>query len=105
MNINLLLCARFGRRPNLVGHYVVGGLLCMATAAVPLGKVGRYTISTISTLRCIYNIYTASTISTQYQYPHEWPIVGLAMAGKYITAVCWGIVYTYTNELFPTVVR
>ena len=27
------------------------------------------------------------------------------MAGKYITAVCWGIVYTYTNELFPTVVR
>ena len=44
------------------------------------------------------------TIST-HQYPHEWPIVGLAMAGKYITAVCWGIVYTYTNELFPTVVR
>ena len=27
------------------------------------------------------------------------------MAGKYISQVCWGIVYTYTNELFPTVVR
>ena len=48
----------------------------MATAAVPLGK-----------------------------FPYEWPIVVLAMTGKYVSQVCWGIVYTYTNELFPTVVR
>ena len=71
-----LFCFRFGRRPNLAGHYIVGGLLCMATAAVPLGR-----------------------------FAYEWPIVVLAMTGKYVSQVCWGIVYTYTNELFPTVIR
>jgi len=72
----LLWLNRFGRRLNLVIHYVVGGLLCMATAAVPLGV-----------------------------YAYEWPIIVLAMTGKYICQVCWGIVYLYTTELFPTVVR
>ena len=73
----------------------------MATAAVPLGV-----------------------------YTFEWPVVVLAMLGKYIAQVrgiprvslssvssksaspfasspqvCWGIVYLYTNELFPTVIR
>ena len=48
----------------------------MATAAVPLGY-----------------------------YSYEWPIVLLAMCGKYISQVCWGIVYLYTSELFPTVIR
>ena len=41
-----------------MGHYLVGGLLCMATAAVPLGK-----------------------------FPYEWPIVVLAMTGKYVSQV------------------
>ena len=27
------------------------------------------------------------------------------MCGKYIAQVCWGIVYLYTSELFPTVIR
>lgn len=67
---------RFGRRPNLSLHYIIGGLLCMATAAVPLGV-----------------------------YSYEWPIVVLAMLGKYVAQVCWGIVYLYTSELFPTVIR
>jgi len=71
-----ILLNRFGRRLNLCIHYIVGGLLCMATAAVPLGV-----------------------------YAYEWPIVVLAMTGKYISQVCWGIVYLYTTELFPTVVR
>jgi len=71
-----LLLNRFGRRLNLSLHYIVGGMLCMATAAVPLGV-----------------------------YSYEWPIVVLAMTGKYISQVCWGIVYLYTTELFPTVVR
>ena len=92
-----------------MGHYVVGGLLCMATAAVPLGQVHRYIYNiytkTAITTRYLHNIHIKSILYLQCQYPHEWPIVGLAMAGKYITAVCWGIVYTYTNELFPTVVR
>ena len=70
------MCCRYGRRPNIAGHYIVGGLLCMATAAVPLGR-----------------------------FLHEWPIVVLAMCGKYVSQVCWGIVYLYTNELFPTVIR
>ena len=48
----------------------------MATAAVPLGR-----------------------------FAYEWPIVVLAMTDKYVSQVCWGIVYTYTNELFPTVIR
>ena len=48
----------------------------MATAVVPLGR-----------------------------FAYEWPIVVLAMTGKYVSQVCWGIVYTYTNELFPTVIR
>lgn len=75
-NHHYQFCFRFGRRPNLAGHYIVGGLLCMATAAVPLGR-----------------------------FTYEWPIVVLAMTGKYVSQVCWGIVYTYTNELFPTVIR
>ena len=49
---------RYGRRWNLVGHYLVGGLLCMATAAVPLGR-----------------------------FSYEWPIVVLAMTGKYVSQV------------------
>jgi len=74
--IPFVLLNRFGRRPNIALHYIIGGLLCMATAAVPLGK-----------------------------FVYEWPIVVLAMCGKYISQVCWGIVYLYTNELFPTVIR
>jgi len=74
--IPFVLLNRFGRRPMIVIHYVLGGLLCMATAAVPLG-----------------------------QFVYEWPIVVLAMCGKYIAQVCWGIVYLYTSELFPTVIR
>lgn len=74
--IPFVLLNRFGRRPNIAFHYIVGGLLCMATAAVPLG-----------------------------QFDYEWPIVVLAMCGKYISQVCWGIVYLYTSELFPTVIR
>ena len=53
------LFTRYGRRWNLVGHYLVGGLLCMATAAVPLGK-----------------------------FSYEWPVVVLAMTGKYVSQVC-----------------
>jgi len=74
--IPFVLLNRFGRRPNLALHYIIGGLLCMSTAAVPLGV-----------------------------YSYEWPIVLLAMCGKYISQVCWGIVYLYTSELFPTVIR
>jgi len=74
--IPFVLLNRFGRRPNIAFHYIIGGLLCMATAAVPLGY-----------------------------YSYEWPIVVLAMCGKYISQVCWGIVYLYTSELFPTVIR
>jgi len=74
--IPFVLLNRFGRRPNLSLHYIIGGLLCMATAAVPLGV-----------------------------YSYEWPIVVLAMLGKYVAQVCWGIVYLYTSELFPTVIR
>ena len=32
-------------------------------------------------------------------------LVVLAMLGKYVAQVCWGIVYLYTSELFPTVIR
>ncbi|XP_023336870.1 solute carrier family 22 member 8 [Eurytemora carolleeae] len=71
-----ILLNRFGRRWTLVFHYILGGILCMSTAAVPLGV-----------------------------YTYEWPIVVLAMCGKYVSQVCWGIVYLYTTELFPTVVR
>jgi len=74
--IPFMLLNRFGRRPNISLHYIIGGLLCMATAAVPIG-----------------------------QFVYEWPIVVLAMCGKYISQVCWGIVYLYTSELFPTVIR
>ena len=74
--LTITFYSRFGRRPNLAGHYILGGLLCMATAAVPIGM-----------------------------FTYEWPIVVLAMTGKYVSQVCWGIVYTYTNELFPTVIR
>ena len=35
--IPFVLLNKYGRRPNLAGHYILGGLLCMATAAVPLG--------------------------------------------------------------------
>ena len=74
--IPFVLLNKYGRRPNLSLHYIIGGLLCMATAAVPLGV-----------------------------YSYEWPIVVLAMLGKYVAQVCWGIVYLYTSELFPTVIR
>ena len=32
------LIFRFGRRWTLVFHYILGGILCMSTAAVPLGN-------------------------------------------------------------------
>ena len=68
-NHHYQFCIRFGRRPNLAGHYIVGGLLCMATAVVPLGR-----------------------------FAYEWPIVVLAMTGKYVSQVCWGIVYTVARH-------
>merc|ERR1712227_932635 len=57
--IPFVLLNKYGRRPNLSLHYIIGGLLCMATAAVPLGV-----------------------------YSYEWPIVVLAMLGKYVAQVC-----------------
>ena len=56
--IPFVLLNKFGRRFNLSLHYILGGLLCMATAAVPLGV-----------------------------YTFEWPVVVLAMLGKYIAQV------------------
>merc|ERR1719216_500470 len=67
---------RCGRRYNSIFNYLMGGTVCIITAFIPVG----------------YYIY-------------EWPIVLLALLGKYASQVSFGICYIYTAELFPTVVR
>ena len=34
-----------------------------------------------------------------------WPVVALAMAGKFCVTGTFGIIYVYSAEVFPTVVR
>lgn len=71
--VALNLC---GRRWNNVANFILGGTVCMLTAAIPQGM-----------------------------FPYEWPIVVFAMLGKYTSQVGFGICYLFTNELFPTVLR
>ena len=39
------------------------------------------------------------------KYPHNWPIVVLALIGNFSTTLCFAILYMYTGELMPTTVR
>ena len=36
---------------------------------------------------------------------HKWLITAVAIIGKFFVTMAFGIIYFYTNELFPTVIR
>ncbi|XP_045198863.2 organic cation transporter protein-like [Mercenaria mercenaria] len=75
--ITLVLLDRTGRKPLLVGSMIIGGLGCLATVFTIVYGGEEYSVAT--------------TV--------------LAMLGKIGASAAFSMVYVYSAELFPTVVR
>ncbi|CAG0890029.1 unnamed protein product [Cyprideis torosa] len=72
----IFLLLHKGRRLPLCLFEVVGGVCLLVIAVVP-----------------------------RQTFAFDWPIVVLAMVGKFCITASFGIIYIYSAELFPTVVR
>ncbi|XP_067675071.1 organic cation transporter protein-like [Haliotis asinina] len=73
----LFLLDRVGRKVMMCGSMLIGGVACLLT------------------------IFTILYLGESYQ----WITITLAMIGKMGTAMCFAVVYVFSSELFPTVVR
>uniref|UniRef100_T1JLS1 Major facilitator superfamily (MFS) profile domain-containing protein n=1 Tax=Strigamia maritima TaxID=126957 RepID=T1JLS1_STRMM len=71
----LLVMNRLGRKKPLVGCMLIGGLSCVCTVFVP--EDAKY----------------------------QWISIGLSLIGKFGSAAAFAIVYVFSIELFPTVLR
>ncbi|CAG0890269.1 unnamed protein product [Cyprideis torosa] len=74
--LTIFLLLRKGRRLSLSAFEIVGGACLLIIAVVPRDK-----------------------------FAFDWPIVVLAMIGKFCITASFAIIYIYSSELFPTVVR
>jgi MFS family permease len=74
--VSIKLIDRLGRRPVISFCLILGGLACIVTTYLPQDS------------------YTMTTITTT-----------LVMLGKCLISVSFAVIYNYTAELFPTVVR
>ncbi|XP_071114400.1 organic cation transporter protein-like [Haliotis cracherodii] len=73
----LFLLDRVGRKVMMCGSMLIGGVACLLT------------------------IFSILYLGESYQ----WITITLAMIGKMGTAMCFAVVYVFSSELFPTVVR
>nr|KAI8742205.1 organic cation transporter protein [Biomphalaria glabrata] len=75
--LTLLTIDKLGRKRVLFGMMMTSGLACLG---------------------CVLSIMLTAE-------EHQWLTVTLAMIGKFGAAGCYGCMYMYTAELFPTVIR
>ncbi|XP_066267297.1 organic cation transporter protein-like [Branchiostoma lanceolatum] len=74
--VTVILMERIGRQKTLSGSMVVGGIGCFCTVAVPLSRKDLIPVRTT-----------------------------LAMLGKFGISISFAVIYNYTAELYPTVIR
>jgi len=96
---------------NLTGglflNFIIGTVLdfpAKTLAMVLTLKVGRkypYMCGTVTT----GVMFLLTLFIERDKYPHNWPIVVLALIGNFSTTLCFAILYMYTGELMPTTVR
>lgn len=91
----VLVVLPISRRFSQSGFLATGGLACLLMLAVP---AGMYVLSgkTQPALRC------ASCFGFADQFK---VLTGLAMVGKFGIAASFAVIYVYTAEIFPTVLR
>merc|ERR1711992_327085 len=96
---------------NLTGglflNFIIGTILdfpAKTLAMILTLKVGRkypYMCGTLTTgVMFLLTLFIPRDV-----YPHNWPIVVLALIGNFSTTLCFAILYMYTGELMPTTVR
>merc|ERR1719361_159582 len=96
---------------NLTGglflNFIIGTVLdfpAKTLAMVLTLRVGRkypYMCGTLTT----GVMFLLTLFIERDKYPHNWPIVVLALIGNFTTTMCFAILYMYTGELMPTTVR
>lgn len=97
----VLLVLPFSRRLSQSGFLAVGGLACLLMLSIPAGRmVAERNIFE----NCALHLRAASSQMSLF-IDHPNILTGLAMVGKFGITGSFAVIYVYTAELFPTVVR
>jgi OCT family organic cation transporter-like MFS transporter 4/5 len=73
---SIYIVIKLGRKLPLCIVMIGGGIACLLTISIKKGD-----------------------------YEYDWPIIALAMTGKFGISASFAIIYVYSAEIFPTVVR
>ncbi|XP_043236316.1 organic cation transporter protein-like [Amphibalanus amphitrite] len=86
---------------TLGGVVEVPALLSCAYAIYRLGRRAPISINMLGAgVACLLTL-----ACTKGAFPHDWPMVCLAMMGRFCITASFSTIYIYTAELFPTSVR
>lgn len=96
----VLLVLPFGRRLSQSGFLAVGGLACLLMLSIPAGRmVSEWPYWKLYA----FTFKQLPLMSPSTDHPNI--LTGLAMVGKFGITASFAIIYVYTAEIFPTVVR
>lgn len=104
----VLLVLPCSRRLSQSGFLVVGGLACLLMLAVPAGRMGTvylysYYVTVLSVAQLLSLCFLLSSLCLCADHPNV--LTGLAMLGKFGITASFAVIYVYTAEIFPTVLR
>lgn len=88
-------CLTFmGRKPTVVGTYLLTALCSFVVAYTPLGLFQGYRTSTLIHFNLCHFIAEYETLR-----------VAVSMSGKFFITTCFAVLYLLGAELFPTATR
>lgn len=93
----VLLVLPYSRRLSQSGFLAVGGLACLLMLGVPAGRTDA---SHLSPER-----HGLALIRVPPSADRPGVLTGLAMVGKFGITASFAVIYVYTAEIFPTVLR